>query len=278
MKVVTLCENRLEPAIGLKGSHGLSLYIEHKNYKLLYDTGQDEVFLANAKRLGIDLKASEKVIISHGHFDHAGGLLLLEDTIDFNKVVIAKEAFTERLRLNKGKYMDIGVSNRLAHVKHIGTSIKKSFKLTEDIWCLSNVPVSEQYVGMEKGLFTKDACGSLQEDTFEDELNLVVKTSKGLVVISGCSHRGIINILEEAQRVTQMNKIHTFIGGMHLTFSSKKDILDTINEIKKFEIKRFIVGHCTGLEAIILMKEQLPKSTEIINNYVGYQFDEGDLV
>lgn len=274
MNVITLCENRLEPSFGLKASHGLSLYIEHENHHLLYDVGQDNVFLENAQLLGIDLSKCENIIISHGHLDHAGGLGVLKYADDYEKVIIDKKAFEEKVRLNNQKIMDIGISNKLSHLKYIGQDIDSSFEIVKGIWCISNVEIFDRYCGLEKGLLIKDVQGNLKDDAFDDELNLAIETNKGLVVISGCSHCGVINILEHAKKITGIDEINTFIGGMHLTFASKEDILITIRNLKRFNIKRFIVGHCTGLEAINLMREQLPKDVEIINNYVGYKFSE----
>lgn len=277
MRVVTLCENRLEPSFGLKASHGLSLYIEHNNHKVLYDVGQDGVFLENAQLLGIDLNACKNIVISHGHLDHAGGLSQLDCKANHKKVIIDKNAFEERVRLNGQKTMDIGISNKLSNFKNIGREIKNSFQIENGVWCISNVDISNEYCGMEKGLLVRNSQGDLEDDTFKDELNLAIKTAKGLVVISGCSHRGVVNILEHAQRVTGINEINTFIGGLHLTFASESETLATINELKRFNIKRFIIGHCTGWDAINLMRQCLPKDVEIINNYVGYEFNKEDL-
>lgn len=277
MRVVTLCENRLEPSFGLKASHGLSLYIEHNNHKVLYDVGQDSIFLENAQLLGVDLNACKNIVISHGHLDHAGGLSQLDCEANHKKVIIDKNAFEERVRLNGQKTMDIGISNKLSNFKNIGREIKNSFVIEDGIWCISNVDRSNEYCGMEKGLLVRNSQGDLEDDTFKDELNLAIKTVKGLVVISGCSHRGVVNILEHAQRVTGINEINTFIGGLHLTFASESETLATINELKRFNIKRFIIGHCTGCDAINLMRQCLPKDVEIISNYVGYEFNKEDL-
>jgi len=273
MRVVTLCENRLEPSFGLKASHGLSLYIEHENYNLLYDVGQNSVFLENAQLLGIDLNTCKNIIISHGHLDHAGGLSEFKCKVDYDKVIIDKDAFEERVRLNGQKTMDIGISNKLNYLSHIGKNIDNSFEIVKGIWCISNVKIPDEYSSMEKGLLIRNIQGNLEDDKFEDELNLAIETPKGLVVISGCSHCGVINILEHAKNVTGVHEINTFIGGMHLTFASEQETLATINELKRFNIKRFIIGHCTGLDAIVLMKQSFPTDVEIINNYVGYEFN-----
>ncbi len=277
MRVVTLCENRLEPSFGLKASHGLSLYIEHEKCNLIYDVGQDSVFLENAELLGIDLSSCNNIIISHGHLDHAGGLIELDYEETHKKVIMDKNAFQERVRLNGKKIMDIGISNKLKHLQSMGKEIEISFEIAEGVWCLSNVVVPDDYCGMEKGLLIRNSQGNLVDDMFEDELNLAIETAKGLVVISGCSHCGVINILEHAQKVTGIKEINTFIGGLHLMFSSEQETIAIIDKLKKFNIKRFIIGHCTGLNAVFLMKQMLPKDVEIINNYVGYQFIEEEL-
>lgn len=272
MRIVTLCENRLEPSFGLKASHGLSLYIEYKDYHLLYDVGQDDVFLENAKILGIDLSKCENIIVSHGHLDHAGGLAFLKNKVNLNKVIINKNAFKERVRLNHEKIMDIGISNKLRDL-NIGKDINGNFELTKGVWCISNVEILNDSYGLEKGLFIRDDEGNLKDDTFEDELNLAIETSKGLVVVSGCSHRGVINILRNAQKTTGINKINTFVGGLHLNSASKEEVLKVIDKLKEFNINRLIVGHCTGPEAIALIKQYMPENTEVVNNYVGYELD-----
>lgn len=270
MKIVTLCENRLEPCFQLKASHGISLFIETDDYKILYDVGQDNVYFENAKLLGVDIESADAIVISHGHLDHAGGLKYLKD---LNKVIISAESFKDKVRLNNGKEMDIGISVKLTQFQYLGKSINKSFKIHEGIWCIANVNLTSQYQCMEKGLCEKDEDGVVREDSFSDELNLAIETSDGLYVISGCAHKGVINILREAQEVTGVNKIHTFIGGMHLNFANEKQIQNVLLELKKFNISRYVVGHCTGFEAITMMKAIMGTETEIVNNYVGYCFN-----
>lgn len=108
-KFITLCENRLEPSIGLKASHGFSLYIEYGDLKMLYDTGQDDTFIHNANIFNIDINNINYYIISHGHFDHAGGLKYIEKSVLSNKIIIDKHAFEDKYRIIDNKRMDIGI-------------------------------------------------------------------------------------------------------------------------------------------------------------------------
>lgn len=273
MRIVTLCENRLEPCFGLKASHGLSLYIEYNGHKILYDLGQDDVYLENAKKLHINLKECEKIIISHGHLDHAGGLLYYEDAFEPEKVVVDKRAFMERRRIIGEFQKDIGVSNILMKYKNIGKEKVESKELYKGIWCVSDVKLPDDYKSMEKGLFIVDDNGNIQDDTFQDELNLAMEGPEGLYVISGCSHRGAINIIKESMRVTNKSEVHTFVGGLHLNFAPDEEIKNMLYELKKFSIKRYVVGHCTGWRTISMMREILGEEVEIVYNYVGYEFN-----
>lgn len=274
MKIVTLCENFLAPSFGLKASHGLSLYIEYKNNKLLYDVGQNSLYLENAKILGIDIDRCENVIISHGHWDHAGGLELFVKDYDKRKLIIQKNAFQDRIRISEGNEIDIGISKKLSHLKQNAREIVEDFELDKGIWILSNITLSPGYENLEKGLFTRNADKELTEDYFEDELALAFETQKGLFIVSGCSHRGVINIVKQAQKTTGIEEIYAFIGGMHLHFATEGERNNIINDLKKLNIKKIIVGHCTGLDAIVQMKGLFSKETQIIHNYVGYMYEE----
>lgn len=277
MKIITLCENFLEPCFGLKASHGLSLYIEYKNSRFIYDVGQDSTYLENAKQLGVDVNMCDKIIISHGHMDHAGGLGSLHEEGYRKKLIIHKNAFRERIRLDGENVIDIGISNKLMHLNVNIMDIREDFEITKGGWILTNIKLSTGYESMEKGLLVKNSKNEFQEDDFNDELSLAFTTSKGLVVISGCSHRGAINIIKQAIRTTGVQNVYAFIGGLHLRFACEAEVNSVIGNLKQFNIKKLIIGHCTGLDAILQMKQHLPKQTQIVNNYVGYKFKEEDL-
>lgn len=277
MRIITLCENRVLSG-KLKAMHGLSLYIEIRNHKYIYDVGQEDIFLSNAEKLNIDLKKCEKIIISHGHYDHGLGLVNLKNIINKDNFIINKKAFSNKVRLKSDKSVkDIGIVKEVKDLEVFGRDINESFEIDKGIWCICNVQIPEEETRADSGLYVENEKGFYELDKFEDEINLAFVTRKGLVVVSGCSHCGVINILEEAMRVTGVKQIHTFIGGTHLIKASKEEILKVGKKLLDLEVKRLIIGHCTGVDTIELLKEQCGDKIEIIHNYVGLDFIDNDL-
>ncbi|MBQ3421380.1 MAG: MBL fold metallo-hydrolase [Clostridium sp.] len=277
MRIVTLCENRVLES-RLKAMHGLSLYIETKGHKYLYDVGQEDIFLNNAKILGVDLKECEKVIISHGHYDHGLGLGKITHLLNKDNFIINKNAFKNRVRINEDRTVkDLSILSVSDNISSLGQDMHESFEIAKGVWCICNVPIPKDYVRTDNGLYVEDENGKFIEDYFEDEISLAIETKKGLVVISGCSHTGVINILKEAKRVTACHNIDTFVGGMHLVKASENQILQVSKELLDLKVKRLLIGHCTGVNTIALLQEKLGDKIEIIHNYVGFEFGDSAL-
>ena len=163
------------------------------------------------------------------------------------------------------------------HLEAFGMDIDKSFEIEKGVWCICNVPVPKEYKKADVGLYVEKEDGSYELDDFQDEINLAVETKEGLVVISGCSHCGVINILEEAKRVTGVQRINTFVGGTHLINSSKEEILKVADKLLELKVERLIIGHCTGVDTISLLKERCKDKIEVIHNYVGLDFEDINL-
>lgn len=277
MRIITLCENRVLSG-KLKAMHGLSLYIEIRNHKYIYDVGQEDIFLSNAQNLNIDLKRCEKIIISHGHYDHGLGLVNLGDLINKNNFIINKKAFKNKVRFKSDKTVkDIGIVGAVKHLEAFGMDIDKSFEIDKGVWCICNVLVPKEHKRVDVGLYVENENGSYELDDFQDEINLAVETKEGLVVISGCSHCGVINILEEAKKVTGVQRINTFVGGTHLINASKEEILKTADKLLELKVERLIIGHCTGVDTIALLKERCKDKVQVIHNYVGLEFEDKNL-
>jgi 7,8-dihydropterin-6-yl-methyl-4-(beta-D-ribofuranosyl)aminobenzene 5'-phosphate synthase len=267
IEITTLCENYIRPSKGLHAAHGFSLFIKYNGFTMLYDLGPDYTFAENAKELSLDVDNVDCIVISHGHFDHSGGLIYYKNK-NIKKIIVQRQAFRRRLRFSGGDLLDIGVSPTCQQFVTFAQNYKCSFQIYPGIWCIICQDCGKLMQHSEKGLMKENEKGELVVDDFCDELNLALETNNGLYVISGCSHQGVSNIIDCAIDATGVKDVHTFIGGLHLAFAKSDLIISTIDNLEKYEIKRFIVGHCSGEEAITLLKTKF-KNKEIIINYVG---------
>jgi len=269
IRIVTLCENYVEPSFGLTASHGFSLFIEFNGKKFIYDIGQDDTFIKNAKKLNIKLADCKNLIVSHGHFDHAGALDISNSIIDGQKVIIHEQAFKNKYRVSGTEKFNIGLRfNKSNDIT--GKDFKDTFTLVENFFILSNIPSYKHKGSTEEQLMVEDG-ENITTDTFSDELSLAIKTKKGLIVISACSHNGCYNIIKHAQNVTKEKRIAYFIGGLHLKFSSKKNAHEELNELNSLNVEHYVIGHCTGLDNIFHFKKIAPDSTKITVNHIGHE-------
>jgi 7,8-dihydropterin-6-yl-methyl-4-(beta-D-ribofuranosyl)aminobenzene 5'-phosphate synthase len=260
MKLITLLENRTESK-KLKSKHGLSYYIEVNGIKLIFDTGPDNTFLSNAKELGIDVTDIDFLIISHGHIDHGGGI---ESFIRMNskgKIIISKYAFdkyyTQVLKVLK---FNIGLNEILKNNKRIEL-IDGVVNMNNGILFFDGVVPNKLFPKSNEKLLCKTESGFVKDD-FKHEINLMLSEGDKKILISGCSHKGIVNIIEHAERLIETN-INVVIGGMHLynpitkRYESKAFIRELSNVLSKKEIDKYYTCHCTGERAYKMLKNQL---------------------
>jgi 7,8-dihydropterin-6-yl-methyl-4-(beta-D-ribofuranosyl)aminobenzene 5'-phosphate synthase len=267
MKITTLIENsKIDEAHDLEEEHGVSLFIETEEHKLLFDTGKSDRFLKNARKLGIDIGEVDTVFISHGHYDHGGGIDYFLKENDHAKIYLKSDAFDEHYaKINVFARKYIGLDKKLlknSRDRFIfadrSTSIGKSIFVLPDI--------TEKYPRPSGNKMLCEKAGNkLIPDRFNHELILVVKEGSGLVAFTGCSHRGILNMIETVEKQFEGMKIKAVLGGFHLMNPRKKRMSEkreTVMDIgKKLYEKRNLEmvysGHCTGKEAYALLKEQM---------------------
>lgn len=249
LKIVTLMENKSSKNRALVPAHGLSFYIEFNNKKYLFDCGPDEKFIENALNLGIDLNNLNGVIISHSHFDHGGGYRKLLDNKYLHKYLYTGESFFERKYNSKNNTaftdMSCGISEHLLNEYNI-VNIKCSdtLKMDNNMYIAGNFKRTFPFeIIPEK--FVKLCNDDIRKDDFSDEICLVFKTSCGLVVIVGCSHPGIVNMLNDIKdRFGE--KIYAVYGGTHLMDANDLRISETIKSLKSMGVKILGLCHCTG--------------------------------
>lgn len=249
MKITTLLENGACGA-ELGSAHGLSLYIETPKHRILFDMGPDEQFLSNAEKLGVDLKAVNLAILSHGHYDHGGGLETFCKLNDTAKIYLRQGAFGDYVALEEdGDLRKIGLDPALQQYAHRFVFTGEQLRLDEELFLFSDVP--DAYGALSASAKLKERQGTnLLQDRFLHEQDLLITAEGKTLLVSGCSHRGIVNILSRARGLAA-GEIHAMIGGFHLFQLEAGDpaadrLIEMIGKALLAGKTEYYTGHCTG--------------------------------
>lgn len=246
MKVTVLVENTTCDSM-YECEHGLSLYIETKNHKILFDAGQTNIFEENARKLGIDLNEVDIAILSHGHYDHGGGIKRFLEINDKAPLYISKHAFGEYWN-DKGNY--IGLSKEWKDDKRL-VFVEDEYRIDDEMILYSCNQSRKKYSINAFGL-KKSNAGELCEDDFQHEHYLMICEEDKEILFSGCSHKGIQNIVEWFEP-------DVLIGGFHLAKldpeTEDKKILEEIAEELLQTKTIYCTGHCTGTKPYKYMKQ-----------------------
>ena len=255
MKIHILTDNRVNES-GLLAEHGLSVFIEHKDMNILFDTGQSGVYYHNAIMMDVDLSRADCIVLSHGHYDHCGGLV--EFPCRMPKIYLHADAIKKKYAKDGTDYKDVGipwspddglVKNNLVFNHH-------DIEIAPGVTLHGDIPCTVSFEGVSKRFFTGSGDDYVQ-DTMNDEQMLIFEQGSELIVFLGCSHPGIINCLEYARSLFPGKKINTVLAGMHLGSAGPERIAATISRLRDLSIKRVIPMHCTGLQAICEIKRAL---------------------
>ena len=270
MRIISLIENtKPEGRDDLTAEHGLSLYIEHKGQHILFDTGATGAFARNAEKLGVDLGTVDVLVISHHHFDHGGGLARFLELNTEAKIYLRKskeENFYFRALGIINKY--IGLDQELLQ-KHAGRfeQVEGVTRILPGVSILTEIP--RQY-GLPRGnrkLFVKKG-DTYEPDDFGHELILVMEEQDQLVVFSGCSHNGILNMMTAVTRQFPDKPVKAVFGGFHLIglpvlntmAASKSEVRALGKALLKYPVERVYTGHCTGKKAFRVLKEVMAQT------------------
>ncbi len=282
LTITTLIENSPDDQGRLRFEHGLSLYIELKDgkeraVKALFDTGQSGDFIENAEKMEKSLDDMDYLFISHGHYDHGGGVPKLLPLLGSKtKTVVGGEIFRRKYKLRENGYKFNGITfsekdfadRKLELIKITG----KSQQISEQMTVFHHFSRRNGFETVSpKMVYRKEAREDKKDETyvpddFQDEIVLGIDTSKGLVVIAGCSHAGIINILQDISDQTG-KPICMVVGGTHLVDGDAERIRRTAQELKKMNIQKIAVSHCTGEAGAEKLKEVFGK--DFIRNNTG---------
>lgn len=219
--------------------HGLSFLVE-ADRRILFDTSSSDLIGYNAQILNIDLQQIDTIVLSHGHDDHTGGLMLFEG----QRLVCHPDTFLKRYRKSNGTSLGIPWTEAEIGERFDIQTSREPIQLSEQIYFLGEIPRMTSFES-QKTAFRK-ADGT--DDFVMDDSGLAVITSKGLVVISGCAHSGICNMTAHAMKVTGIEKVHAVIGGFHLQ-NDDETTQTTIEWMKSRKVEQFIPSHCSSFSA-----------------------------
>ena len=260
LKITIICENSVILPFGLIGEHGFSAYIEYNGKNFLFDTGQGKGLLNNSRILGKNLQDIEFLFLSHGHYDHTLGLADLL-SIKFPLTVYAhQDIFKSRIWIKNDKRKFIGLPYTRNYLEGLGAqfSLSRDFsEIAKGIYSSGEIVRKTHFERIDAGMKIIDEQNKLIDDEILDDYSLAIDTSKGLVIILGCAHSGIINIINHFTKKTGTNEIYAVLGGTHLGFATDEQINKTIEMIDKYNIKKLGASHCTGLEVAAKLYNKL---------------------
>ena len=271
MRIINLVENT-EGSSGCGVEHGLCFYIETEKHKLLMDTGQTDLLIGNAERLGIDLTLVDTVVLSHGHYDHGGGIMPFAQINPTAKIYVPAAAFGEYYSVNKaGEPHYIGLAEEIKELPQVVkvTAEDGIFQIDDELSLFSGIG-NEHPIPSANRRLKKKADGELVQDDFAHEQCLVIKEGVKSILLSGCAHHGILNILDRYIALYGKEP-DIVISGFHMMRKngySDEDInmiIDTALALRQYKTV-FYTGHCTGVEPYNAMKKLMGSQLHYVHS------------
>lgn len=270
-RITTLIENRPGAHRSLAVEHGISMLIEHDGRVVLFDTGQSGRFVGNAELLGLDLRSVDTVVLSHGHYDHTNGVPRFVEAVgtDF-ELLVHRHFFDPKFSTDGHSRTYIGPSwnrhwctDRGLRVRELGQAVEE---LAPGLFVISDFESRHRRETRNPRFVVQRSPDGLPEvDDFRDEVSLVLETESGLVVLVGCSHPGIMNMLDTVRERFEQ-PIYAVLGGTHLVEAQGERLDEAVSYLTDGSITKLGLSHCTGEKAMEILSAE---SSQFYRNVTG---------
>jgi 7,8-dihydropterin-6-yl-methyl-4-(beta-D-ribofuranosyl)aminobenzene 5'-phosphate synthase len=246
---------------GLLAEHGLALWIEADEHHILFDTGQGLALAHNAEALGVDLSLTDSVVLTHGHYDHMGGLPDALPSLAGARVYLHPAAFAPKFgRRPDGTVLPLGTP--IAGVERIRRQVaglvftNAPTSITAGISVTGEIPRRTEFEDTGGAFFLDEACQ--RPDLLLDDQALYIESARGVVIVLGCAHAGLVNTLDYVAELTGRDRIHAVFGGMHLVSASAERIAKSVEALRRHDVQLIGPAHCTGLPATARILDTWP--------------------
>jgi 7,8-dihydropterin-6-yl-methyl-4-(beta-D-ribofuranosyl)aminobenzene 5'-phosphate synthase len=244
MKISILTDNH--PGVNTPAEHGLSYLIEFDGKRLLFDTGQSDMFMKNAKIMNASLANIDMIILSHGHFDHGNGL----DYLSGFHLLCHPGCFVKRYRKTERLYLGLKNSETELKSKYDLITSVSPYKISEKVYFLGEIPRLTDFESQTTSFVREDGT----PDYVPDDSAVAIILPEGLFIITGCGHAGVVNTLEYARKISGVTILHGIMGGFHLK-ENNTQTRETIRYLKENKLKHIYPSHCTEFPVLSLFYE-----------------------
>ncbi|NLC72140.1 MAG: MBL fold metallo-hydrolase [Desulfuromonadaceae bacterium] len=250
MRLTILCENSVGKNTAVLAEHGFSCLIESEQGNHLFDAGQGLTLSHNLNVLGRNLAGLRSFILSHGHYDHAGGLPEVLARTGPLEITAHPDIFRPRFWKGKEEFRFVGIPHREAALVGMGARFRLLREFTElapGLFFTGEIPRRTPFEKGDPGLVTPATpSGEMVQDTVPDDISLLIHSQSGPVLLLGCAHAGMVNILRHIREQAGIDSLHAVIGGTHLAPADEEQFTKTVETLREFQVQRILVGHCTG--------------------------------